>query len=366
MIYQETNPYASLTAYLEDDGRTVYLYLQSEFNPEWKIRALWIKNRIEAPTSRSKEDFSSGKAPILCKDELTSDSNTDEIHSEDVHFIWTEEGDGVALFIKEELFAFLPPWSGINSILGYSKFARIDTIVANPLGSSSHGILAERVEASRKFWEHRAHHTTWKNIQSKRLDFLESKLGKHTKYWSADGGKFPLVGIAKFEPVEFPDTVVYSTIGMSAQNMPTVELYHKDYENYARVEIIFAIKKLEPDKSETWIPHFYGELIRFPWGMVKWLGHGHTISITRKDPDSLYLNFNSAVLKNLNHSDKKNHPDLTGLLSESNSEIQFLAILPVSDEEAYWIHSEGSQKFFGQAEIKNIYWVHESERESIL
>ena len=32
VIYQEANPYGSLTAYLEDDGRTVYLYLQSEQN----------------------------------------------------------------------------------------------------------------------------------------------------------------------------------------------------------------------------------------------------------------------------------------------------------------------------------------------
>lgn len=364
ILYQETNPYASLTAFLEDDGRTVYLYLQSEFNPEWKIRALWVRNRIEAPTSRSDEDYKSGLAPILCKEELTSDSDISEIKKEDVHFIWTEEGDGLALFIKEELHAFLPTWSGLKSIAGYSKFASIETPVASPLGNSKHGIIAEKISASEKFWEFRAEKDSWKKIQSTRLDFLESKFGKHTKYWSADGGKFPLLGIAQFQ--YDANTILYSTIGMSAQSMPTVELYHKEPEKFSRVELIFAIKKLIPEKSETWIPHLFGEVVKFPWGMVKWLGHGHRISMTRKDPDSLYLQFNSAILRNLNLESDSTFPDLKGLKTENGGEVQFLSILPISDEEGFYIESEGASSFFTLAKEKNIFWIHDSEREGFI
>ena len=143
VIYQEANPYGSLTAYLEDDSRTVYLYLQSEQNPEWKIRALWIRNRVAAPDKRDQADFTNGLAPILLANEVSSDADISEIKPEDVHFIWTEEGDGVAVFIKEELHAFLPSWSGIKGLAGYSKFARVETITAHPLGDSNHGVITE-------------------------------------------------------------------------------------------------------------------------------------------------------------------------------------------------------------------------------
>lgn len=372
VIYQEANPYGALTAYLEDDSRTVYLYLQSEQNPEWKIRALWIRNRIVAPETRDKADFTNGLAPVLLANEISPDADISQIKQEDVHFIWTEEGDGVAVFIKEELHAFLPSWSGIKGLAGYSKFARVETITANPLGDSNHGVIAEIVERSRKFWEFRAEKESWKKIQSSRLGFLESKFGTHLKYWSADGGKFPYVGIAKFASEEYPGVIIYSTVGLSAQNMPTVDLFHKDYLDYARIELVIAVRNLPGDKSETWVPHFLGELVKFPWNMVKWLGVGHTISMNRRDPDSLYLNFTSAILiKDLtpvNHPDivLSKTPELSGLITESNQPVNFLFIQPINDEEAYYMRAEGSKALLNLFAEKGIGWVHNSEREGLL
>ncbi len=372
VIYQEANPYGTLTAYLEDDSRTVYLYLQSEQNPEWKIRALWIRNRIVAPDNRDQADFTNGLAPILLANEISPDADDSEIRQEDVHFIWTEEGDGVAVFIKEELHAFLPSWSGIKGLAGYSKFARVETITAHPLGDSNHGVIAEIVERSRKFWEFRAEKDSWKKIQSSRLEFIESKFGAHTKYWSADGGKFPYVGIAKFEPQSFPNVVIYSTVGLSAQNMPTVDLFHKDYLAYARIELVIAVRHLPGDKSETWVPHLLGELVKFPWNMTKWLGTGHTISMNRRDPDALYLNFTSAILlkelSQVNHADLKltEIPDLNGLITESSQPVNFLFIQPINDEEAYYMRSEGSKALMNLIAEKGIGWVHNSEREGLL
>ncbi len=372
IIYQEANPYGSLTAYLEDDSRTVYLYLQSEQNPEWKIRALWIRNRVLAPDTRDPADFTNGLAPILLANEISTNAETSEILPEDVHFIWTEEGDGVAVFIKEELHAFLPSWSGIKGLSGYSKFARVETITAHPLGDSNHGVIADIVDRSRKFWEFRAEKDSWKKIQSSRLEFLENNLGAHTKYWSADGGKFPYIGIAKFESPKFPDVIFYSTIGLSAQNMPTVDLFHKDYLDYARIELVIAVRSLPADKSETWVPHFLGEIVKFPWNMIKWLGVGHTISMNRRDPDALYLNFTSAILLKelsaVNHTDiKLEHiPNLNGFVTESKQPVHFLFIQPITDEEAYYMRSEGSKALLDLIAQKGIGWVHNSEREGLL
>ena len=372
IIYQEANPYGSLTAYLEDDSRTVYLYLQSEQNPEWKIRALWIRNRVLAPDTRDPADFTNGLAPILLANEISTNAETSEILPEDVHFIWTEEGDGVAVFIKEELHAFLPSWSGIKGLSGYSKFARVETITAHPLGDSNHGVIADIVDRSRKFWEFRAEKDSWKKIQSSRLEFLENNLGAHTKYWSADGGKFPYIGIAKFESPKFPDVIFYSTIGLSAQNMPTVDLFHKDYLDYARIELVIAVRSLPADKSETWVPHFLGEIVKFPWNMIKWLGVGHTISMNRRDPDTLYLNFTSAILLKelsaVNHTDiqLEHIPNLNGFVTESKQPVHFLFIQPITYEEAYYMRSEGSKALLDLIAQKGIGWVHNSEREGLL
>lgn len=371
-IYQETNPYGSLVAHLEDDSRTVYLYLQSEQNPEWKIRALWVKNRIPAPAARNEEDFQNGMAPLLCAHEITADADTDEIKASDVYFIWTEEGDGLAVFVKDKLTAFLPPWHGLKNVIGYSRYAKTDTIVANPLGDSDHGVFADLVEKARKFWEFRAEPNSWKQIQAARLNFLEAKLGSHVKYWSADGGKFPNVGIARFEPKEYPGVAVFSTIGMSGQNMPTVELYHKDYLNYARIELVIAAKIGEEDKTEIWIPHFLGELVKFPWALNKWLGEGHTISLSRRDPDSLYLNFTNLFLtKKISQTNTKDlsfntTPDLNGLVGEFNQPVNFFFMLPISDEETYYVRSEGAASLLKLIEEKGIGWVHDSEREALL
>jgi hypothetical protein len=154
--------------------------------------------------------------------------------------------------------------------------------------------------------------------------------------------------------------------------MPTVDLFHKDYLDYARIELVIAVRHLPGDKSETWVPHFLGELVKFPWNMTKWLGAGHTISMNRRDPDALHLNFTSAILlKDLSPVDNPDLklaevPDLNGLITESNQPVNFLFIQPINDEEAYFMRSEGSKALMSLIAEKGVGWVHNSEREGLL
>ncbi|MBE7412822.1 MAG: suppressor of fused domain protein [Leptospiraceae bacterium] len=363
IIYQETNPYSSLTAFLEDDNRTVYLYIQSEYNHQFGIKSLWIRNLIDAPKSRIPEDLKSGLAPVLIQDETFFPNAQPSIDKEDIHLIWTEEGDGVALFIKDELYAFLPSTSGINGFHGYSKEAKEKALTASPLGNSENGPIPELINQSRNFWEYRSNKSSWKEIQEKRIQFLENRLGKHTGYWSADGGKYPPLAITKFSPKDYDQIILYSTIGMSAQNMPQVDLYHKDYLNYSRIEIIFAYRFTDsPERADTWVPHLIGELIKFPWNTIKWFGHGHTIEIPKRDPDSLYLNFTTLVIINPNQFKFLNSPpDINGLISENKKQVTFLYLLPITEEEAYTIREKGINSF-----VEKLHWFHNSERESFI
>jgi len=371
ILYQETNPYGSFGAFLEDDGKTIYLYLQSILNPEKPMRALWIQNRIPAPESRSENDIQTGRAPILCREEIVENSPIEPMEKDQIHLIWTEEGDGVALFYKEKLLAFLPPWAGLKSISGYSRYARQDTVTANPLGDPDHGVLAERIQKSREFWEFRSGTKSWKQIQSLRLDYLESKLDKHTKYWSADGGKFPHLAILQFLPKNVPQTVVYGTIGMSAQNMPTVELYHKEYQNFSRIEIVFAQKMIQDkETSESWVPNCIGEIIKYPWNMGKWFGDGHTITMPRRDPEALYLNFTHLFLTSHPRPAVVSeigivNPLSTQLFAENGQKINFLFAIPITEEEVHYIRSQGAKSFLNLLESKKLGWIHDPEREPV-
>ncbi|MGV3666746.1 MAG: suppressor of fused domain protein [Leptospira bouyouniensis] len=368
VLYQEANPYGSFTAFLEDDGRTIYLYLQSHNNPEWPMKTLWVRNLIDAPDSRTDEDFDLGLAPVLTKSELTDTKAQSSLTEDQIHFIWSEEGDAVALFVEEELQAYLPSWSGIKGIHGYSKFAKEEAPTASPLGDPENGVIAERVRTNRKFWESVAEKDHWKKAQNLRLEFLESKLGKHQTYWSADGGKYPSLGIASFLPKEFPGIKIFSTIGMSVQNQPSIELYHKDYENFSRIELVFAIQLLKdaPDKSETWIQHVLGEMVKFPWNTGIWFGHSHTIQNPRKDPDQLYLDFNWFVFRNvteeLEQGSNELLPKLNGLITENGKRTNFLFLTPISTEERICFMREGSQKFWDTWKKEGYGFFHDSER----
>jgi hypothetical protein len=370
-LYQETNPYGSFTAYLEEDERTTYLYLQCENNPEWGIKSLWIRNHIEAPASRNPNDFHEGLAPILVQSEVANIEGMPSIQADEIHFIWTEEGDGVFLFLGDDMEAFLPAWSGLQNLHGYAIGAKEDSITASPLGDPKNGAIYDRMILSRKYWEDRSHTNSWNQIQKHRMDYLESIFGKHNKYWSADGGKYPQLGIASFQSDHFPNLKIFSTIGMSAQNQPSIELYHKSYNKFSRIELILFFQIPEhSDRSEEWIQHLLGEMIKFPWNTGNWFGHGHTLGMNRRDPDQLYLNFSACMLRNLSHPSEyplpSNHPKLDSLLSENGEPVNFLALIPITDEEKLICHTDGSKKIIDALDQKNLFWIHNPERESLL
>lgn len=368
VLYQEANPYGSFTAFLEEDGTTIYLYLQSHNNPEWPMKSLWVRNLIDAPEARDPEDFDKGLAPVLTQAEVTNPKALPLFTEDQIHFIWSQEGDAVALFLDQELISYLPSWSGIKGIHGYSREAKENAIAASPLGDPNNGVIAERVKESAKFWESVSEKDHWKNAQQLRLNFLESKLGTHQKYWSADGGKYPSLGIASFLPKEFPGIKIFSTVGMSVQNQPSIELYHKDFENFARIELVFAIEipKDREDKSETWIQHVLGEMVKFPWNTGIWFGHSHTIQNPRKDPDQLYLDFNWFVLRNVTEeitvAPDASLPNLAGLITENGKRANFLFLTPISTEERICFMREGSFKFWETWKQEGLSFYHESER----
>ena len=46
------------------------------------------------------------------------------LKSDELNIIWTEEGDGAALFANETLLAIVPSWSGFGGFFGYARSAK--------------------------------------------------------------------------------------------------------------------------------------------------------------------------------------------------------------------------------------------------
>ena len=154
--------------------------------------------------------------------------------------------------------------------------------------------------------------------------------------------------------------------------MPSVELYHKEYQKYSKIELIFAFKKNEGiDSTEAWVPSCIGDLIKYPWNMGKWFGEGHTITMPRRDPEALHLNFTHLFLSNklpngFIHGKPVENPIQSKLFTENGQNINFLFALPITDEDVHYIRSQGAKSFISLLESNQIGWFHDSERESLL
>jgi hypothetical protein len=165
---------------------------------------------------------------------------------------------------------------------------------------------------------------------------------------------------------------LYSTLGMSAQNMPTVELYHKEYEKFSKIELVFAFQKVEgQDSTEAWVPSCIGDLIKYPWNMGKWYGEGHTITMPRRDPEALHLNFTHFFLttqppNGYTKEGSIGNPIKSQLFTANGQNINFLFALPITDEDVHYIRSQGAKSFLSLMESNKMGWFHNSERESLL
>lgn len=358
ILYQETNPYASFTAFLEDDGRTIYLYVQSQYNSDWKMRSLWIRNTIPAPEKRDDDDFSVGLAPILLKDEVMNPNDVTPWDPKEISFLWSPQGTSVGVFYKEELVAFLPPWWGIEGIHGYSKECAKETFTAQPLGNAEHGVIKEIIDSYQEFWEKKSVSGHWKEFQTSILGYLEKHLGDHDKYWSADGGKYPSLAIASFHPEQFPGIRVFTTIGMSAQFQPEVEIMRKDWKEYSQIELVLAVKiGSDGDKTENWVPHLLGEMIKYPWNMGIWFGEGHMLAMNRKDPEQLYLDFTAILMREWNPSEE--------FFRYGGNPVRFLSLIPISEEEKLIYETEGSSSLKQKLIGAGISFIHDSERKGV-
>ncbi len=332
IIFEEENPYGSLVASLENDGRTIYLYLNPTVDPSFQPRAVWIRNLVPAPEDTDREAMRQGVAPRIKKTVCKHPDGLPPITPEEVEFVWFQEGNGVALLLNGELEALLPPWSGSEGIFGYSKQSLGKDVGTIPFPVDSK-VLEDRIQESQEFWKSRDNGKYWDAYKDRMLAHYEEVFGKHTNYFAVQSLKPPIAAVVEFQLGE--NDYVYATIGMSSQNMPGVESVMKDPQNHLRIELMTR----RGDRPE-WLPGIMGNLALHPWRSNNFFSHGHSY-------ETGYASYEkSNILLTSKYSDRM--IPAPGAMEVDGFPVSFLFAIPLDNEQMKELKEKGNRDYLEQ------------------
>ncbi len=300
----------------------------------------------------------SGEPPQMPREYCRHPEGLPPFEPEWLSLVWFEEGDGVALFYRESLLAIMPGWAGMGGFCGYSREAASQHELAWPLGGEALENLARRVDDAKAYWEWREEEGSWPSIRDSRLEFLERRLGPNARYWAVDGGRYPPLAVALFRSPAYPDIAVYATVGMSAQPMPKVEMYHDDPAPFRRIECAIATVS-----EQDWAPELLSTLAGFPWKNATWIGSGHTLENGPPRPGSeplITLMMSSPPprqQRSLFSRSRQNAPDLRGLVDRSGDPVAFLWAMTISTHERDLVRERGSEALLDDFRRQGRGWV---------
>lgn len=356
ILIGETNPYGSFEAIVEDDGRTVYLYLQSvrEGGP---MKAVWVANRVPAPHAEDILSMQQGTPPLMPVAGTRHPQGHPGFHPENLTLVWFEEGDAVALLDRGTPVAVLPSWAGMEGFPGYSAEAIGEVRLAWELGPALPA-LQPRIEESQRYWARRADPQSWPEIRDRGLAHLERILGPHQRYWAADGGQFPPRALLLFNHPSVTGVSVLTTLGMSAQRLPQVEMAFEDPRPHRRVELALATSG-----DPTRLTGLLSGMLRFPWSEGSWLGDLHTYSFANPSPnigESALLLMRQPPPQHLQVPDGLRTvpaPNLGGLPDPSGDPVTYLWLVPISEPERRYAEEHGSEALAERLEQDSRGWI---------
>ncbi len=269
MVFTDTNPYGSRTLVVATDNASSVAYL---CDPQGDVHgAVWLANHIAAPESVDLDRLGAGLPPVMPRRNTGHPSGRPPIDPAALDVLWFEEGDGVALYEAGRLLGVIPGWADMErGMPGYARDAIGETPFAWSLAEAMEG-LEPRLAKARAYWEWRRAEGSWEAYRQLVMAHLTERVGPPGRYWDISGGRLPTVGVTERPPTGGRDYAVLSTVGMSCQRMPRVELYIERPDAFARVELAVATRGEPGDAARLFL-----WLAQYPWHSVTWLGHGHT------------------------------------------------------------------------------------------
>lgn len=268
ILLEEESPFGSLVAVVEDDGRSVYLYLHHAEDRSWGLRALWLANRVAAPAEAPPEV--AGAAPVLPKAHVRDGGAHPGFAPGALSLVWLEAGDGVVVLEREGegiVGALLPA--------GEPRGLAAGAVGVHPLASElterDRRDLVARLTKARAHWRQVRGPGVLEDVAQRTLRSFADHLGPSLGTFAGEGTRFPPLRIGRYalspkaaggERRSGP--AVWITAGIGAFPVPFVP--------DLRVEIALA-----EEGGEAWAPGVLAWLARYPWAQMTSVGDGHVI-----------------------------------------------------------------------------------------
>lgn len=374
VILAETSPWGNMTAFVEDDGETVYFYLYGPDNvlpmgespDDWSgVRHCWVCNRV--PIADGKDlapaiaDMQAGRAPVVPAPYCARPATPLELDPNQLKVVWFESADSAALVYEGAVLAVIPPWAcpSFGDVAGYAKeCAQSGFIGLRPLEEVD-ALIKQRVDAAVDFWEFWSEPEMWKIYLNRRLETLEEHLGKHTEYFALDGERFPFRGVAVFEQ---DDKVIFITVGVSILAQPRVELSMDEPHQYRRIEMGIALDKAFVHKVGTErIALSIGVMASRPWDKLCWIRSGSTVDcdiVAHAEPFSL---FDSALMCD----GGLGIPEIE-FADYRSDRITILWAVPISQSEKAFLRDNSLSELIHQLSQSGHSWVYKARRNTVM
>jgi hypothetical protein len=361
VLLSDTSPYGSRVLDVEHDHVATAAYLRTSDGET--VAAAWIANHQDAPYHADLARLNAGRVPAMPSGRTKHPKGRPALDVRSLDVVWFEEGDGAALLEDGQPLCVIPGWSDTDrGVPGYSREAIGRSPFAFALDDEIED-LGPRILQAQAFWDWRRGPGAWESFQQSVLGHLLGRLGPGGYYWHDVGRQGrprttqaveqPLVGVSERPARDDRAYGVLSTIGMSCQRMPTVELYEDNVGEHARIELAVATT-LPSQRAGSIFPW----LAQYPWRAVtsfapgdnvKWYHQAQTFPLGPRWEGVL-------LLDNPNRLEGPNAPDMTGF-SFGGDPVQWLWLVPITEAERQFGKDEGPDALIERLAGEGRSWV---------
>src|SRR5215470_7220780 len=120
-LLEEVNPNGNVQAVVESDEDVCYFYLFAAPDTQFETKSVWVGNSSQAPEDLEIEHLRSGSPSRNPARHCRHTEGRAAPAAEDLRVVWLPEGNGAALYERDEILAVIPPWSGTNGFCGYAR-----------------------------------------------------------------------------------------------------------------------------------------------------------------------------------------------------------------------------------------------------
>ncbi len=385
VLLSDTSPYGSRVLDVEHDHVATAAYLRKSDGET--VAATWIANHQDAPLHADLARLNAGLVPAMPAGRTRQPQGRPPLDVRALEVVWFEEGDGAALLENGRPLCVVPGWADMDrGMPGYSREAIGRGPFALALDDEIED-LGPRILQAQAFWDWRRGPGAWEGFQQSVLGHLLAKLGPGGYYWhdvgrqdatppgasggadgaGASGGPVgpggsggsggspsqPVVGVSERPARDDRAYNVLSTIGMSCQRMPTVELYEDNVGEHSRIELAVATT-LPSQRAGSVFPW----LARYPWSAVtsfasgdnvKWYHQARTFPLGPQWEGVL-------LLDDLNRLEGPDAPDMTGF-SFGGDPVQWLWLVPITEAERQYGKDQGPDALVTRLARNGRSWV---------